>query len=77
MSKKTEAAEATEVAAAPAAEKPAGGTSDKDSAPYRIGKWRGRHTNYSCNACPFATLSKAEIEAHVKIHRTPTRKRAR
>ena len=32
---------------------------------YTIGKW-GRHVQYKCNMCPFDSLEKAGIEAHIK-----------
>ena len=32
---------------------------------YTIGKW-GRHVQYKCKMCPFDSLDKAAIEAHVR-----------
>lgn len=32
---------------------------------YKTTKW-GKHTNYECASCPFATLEKGVIENHVR-----------
>ncbi len=37
---------------------------------YAVGKWRGLK-KYSCNLCPFDTLSETEIELHIKNVHTP------
>lgn len=42
------------------------------SAGYSVRKW-GTHPLYVCDACPYATLDRSEIEQHVETHRSAER----
>ena len=59
-------------ATAVVAPEPDGSPADTDGTPdpdYTEERW-GAYTNYRCVYCPYSTLSRDAIEAHVAVHRT-------